>query len=93
MNGSSRLKVRGGKLIVIKVEYTDKIEAVQILGDFFLYPEEALHRIEECLVGMAAGSSAEALAESIASSAMENGVEMIGMTPRDIADAVVMAIK
>ncbi|MDI6819450.1 MAG: lipoate protein ligase C-terminal domain-containing protein [Candidatus Hodarchaeaceae archaeon] len=42
-------------LIKVEVELAgDKISRVSISGDFFMYPEEALERLEEELIGVRA---------------------------------------
>lgn len=46
-------KVPGGKLIRVVVEEGESgISDVRIYGDFFLYPEEAMDRIEEMALEM-----------------------------------------
>ena len=45
-------KVEGGKLLVIKVDFGDKIEKVDITGDFFAHPEESIKEIEKRLAGI-----------------------------------------
>lgn len=43
-------------LIKVEVELAnDKISRISISGDFFMYPEEALERLEKTLVGVKAG--------------------------------------
>jgi len=45
-------KVPNGKLLKIKIEIVNRqIKDIQILGDFFLYPEEKLAIIERALIG------------------------------------------
>jgi hypothetical protein len=46
-----RYKVPNGKLIIIKIDiFRNKINKFQLLGDFFLYPEEKVSLIEKSLV-------------------------------------------
>ncbi|MCL5412820.1 MAG: biotin--protein ligase [Candidatus Marsarchaeota archaeon] len=93
MEGSSKLKVPGGKLIVIKLSYDDRIRGIQILGDFFMHPEEALGLIESLLAGTKSSASREEIAGRIRAIAEQRHVEMIGVSPESIADAIKMAIK
>lgn len=45
-------KVPGGKLLRIFLEKeNDKIVDIKITGDFFVYPEEKISLIEDCLRG------------------------------------------
>ena len=45
-------KVPDGKMIRIEMDYTDKIEHINISGDFFLHPEDGIDKIEKALVGV-----------------------------------------
>ena len=93
MYGTAKLKVPGGKLISIKATYWKTIDSVQILGDFFVYPEEALGTIEKSLAGIDVKSSEEEIARSVQSVVDRNGITLVGVTPESIAQAVRMAVK
>lgn len=44
-------KIKGGKLLIIKINVNKKrIKKLQLLGDFFLYPEEKILLIENSLI-------------------------------------------
>ncbi len=88
-----KLKVPAGKLVIAKVSYSDKIERVQILGDFFIHPEESLALIENMLVGSMINSTKEEISARIAGLAGREHIEMIGVTPDAMAQAITMAIK
>lgn len=92
VEGSSKLKVPGGKLIIIKLSYSDKIERLQILGDFFLHPEESLALIEDMLIGSPINSTKAEISAKIDQMAKKENIEMIGITPDSIAEAIIMAI-
>ena len=49
MHSQSMEKVSGGKLLVVKVNFEEKIENVEITGDFFAHPEESITEIEKKL--------------------------------------------
>jgi hypothetical protein len=93
LQGSSKLKAPGGKLVSIRISYSDKIERVQIMGDFFLHPEESISMLEDCMSGMPINSTKEQISSQISRVADDNRIEMIGITPDSIAEAVLMAIK
>ena len=93
MEGYARLKVPGEKLVIVKLEYSDRIRKVQILGDFFMHPEEALGLIESLLAGTRSAASREEIAGRIRAIADQRHVEMIGVSPESIAEAIKMAIK
>lgn len=85
-------KVPGGKLIRVKMVITDrKIESIQILGDFFLHPEEAITSIECGLVGTVVSSAA--LTQSITEVLENTAAELIGATASDIAEAILLGSK
>jgi lipoate-protein ligase A len=93
LKGASKLKIPGGKLISIKLEYSSTIDDIQILGDFFLHPEESLQKIEKGLVGMPVRSGKVAMEQRIKAIAEENGIEMMGITPQAICKAIEMAVQ
>jgi lipoate-protein ligase A len=91
--GRAKLKVPGGKLLTVKIRYDDMISEIQIVGDFFIFPEDALPKIEGALVGMRADEDANVFSKNISDVAAHNGIELIGITPDAIAQAMKMAIK
>ena len=59
-------KTPGGKLVVVDVEVAEgKLTQVEVSGDFFLYPEEALGDITRALEGMDAALDAEGIAAGV----------------------------
>jgi lipoate---protein ligase len=92
MHGTSRYKVPGGKLVEARVSYNSKIEKVEILGDFFLYPEEGISEIELALEGIEKGETEEAISERIRRVVEMKGMELIGVTPESMARAIRMAV-
>ena len=92
MERFAEYKVPGGKLVNVKLECESRIEKIQVLGDFFLYPEKALRKIEASLIGMNKDSSEKELADEIAKVVSREDAEMIGVTPNAIAHAIRMAI-
>lgn len=92
MHGESKLKSPGEKLISIKLTYWDRIDDIQILGDFFIHPEESLALLEDSVKGMGAGSSEAEFAGAIRLAADRNSISMIGISPESIAKAIRMAM-
>ncbi|MDE1761998.1 MAG: biotin--protein ligase [Candidatus Micrarchaeota archaeon] len=93
MEGSARFKTPGGKLLTVKLSYSDSIEKVQILGDFFIYPEDSLEKIERGIIGISAKATGQEIAKTVGQIVNENGIEMIGITAESIGQAVEMAVK
>jgi lipoate-protein ligase A len=75
-----------GGLIRGDVELTDSvITALTLSGDFFFYPAEKLHDLEEALVGKKEAEIQEAIVQFYE----EHGVESPGVQPADFAKVVI----
>ena len=78
--------------MVVDLQVTDgRLRGVQLSGDFFLEPPEALDAINAALEGLPAASSAEQLARAV-SAALAPPVMMYGLTPEGIATVVQRAL-
>lgn len=85
-------KVPGGKLIVVDLETTNgKLSEVQVAGDFFLEPDEALDRITQAIIGLPADSTAAQIEQSIQDALLPTDV-LFGITPIGVAIAVRRAL-
>lgn len=94
MEGKSSRKVPGGKLVRATVRYRDgTIQKVRLTGDFFLYPEDALERIEEALTGKPVDTDRVALSEAVEYALEDAEAELVGVGPDDIAIAVLDAVE
>ena len=91
--GTAKLKVPQGKLLSVKVTYWERIDDVQILGDFFVYPEESLSLIEKALAGTGAKAGEDEISGLVQSVVDRNSIVLVGITPEYIAKAIRMAIK
>ncbi|MFL5331206.1 MAG: biotin--protein ligase [Gemmataceae bacterium] len=81
-------KVPGGKLVVADFRFEAGILVdVEISGDFFLYPDEAIHWISAALSGAPADSDAVELARRIRL-VLGPEVEMLGFDADAVAEAV-----
>ncbi len=87
MEGKAVLKVEGGKLLKIFLDYDNKINKIKITGDFFLYPEESLEMLEKELVGLELDK--DLLLEKINGFFEENKVKLFGVNSSDIVDGVI----
>ncbi|MGY5859157.1 MAG: lipoate protein ligase C-terminal domain-containing protein [Candidatus Thorarchaeota archaeon] len=83
-------KVPEGKLVKVKLSISsEKIDRVQILGDFFLHPEETILTIEQFLAGCQKDTK---LIEKIIVEKLEDcNATLIGATAADFAKTVIMA--
>ena len=90
--GHGEFKVPGGKLVVADIHVDGgAIARVELSGDFFLEPPEALAAMRDALVGAPAGSSTALLTERL-SGAVPDGTVMLGFSPGDVAEAVRRAL-
>jgi lipoate-protein ligase A len=90
--GIARQKVPMGKMLVVKLKYDKRIEELQLQGDFFVFPEDALPKIEAALIGIRKDEKENTIAESVRTVLRENGIELSGITPESIAQTIIMAI-
>ncbi|HEY0276603.1 MAG TPA: biotin/lipoate A/B protein ligase family protein [Paenirhodobacter sp.] len=85
-------KVPGGKLVVVDVERAgDRLSDVQISGDFFLEPAEALADLREGLNGQAVTASVEDLVAA-QKAALRPGAVLIGFSFESVAIALRRAL-
>jgi lipoate-protein ligase A len=81
-------KTPGGKLVVVDFSVAgNALRGVEVSGDFFLYPDEALGAITGALEGAPSDASAEQLAERIRE-ALAPDVTLLGFSPWAIGRAV-----
>ncbi|MFB6145433.1 MAG: lipoate--protein ligase family protein [Candidatus Nanohaloarchaea archaeon] len=90
MKGKSSVKVLNGKLVKAEVEVEDdELKDVDIRGDFFIEPPEALEEMEKALEGLPENVEKEDIIEKI--DQLEG--KMIGFSAEDVAEAVTGAVK
>jgi lipoate-protein ligase A len=91
MHGVASEKVKGGKLVRVKLEHDEgSVRSVQITGDFFLHPEDALEQMEETLIGLNPLDTETAAKRLHAVIASRDAV-LVGVAPEDIARLVAAA--
>lgn len=85
MQGSASLKVFGGKLLRISVNFHEVVESVKITGDFFLYPEESITDVEHALSGLSARASEREILRALCDDPKCRSVQFVGVSFDDIA--------
>ncbi|HLQ86366.1 MAG TPA: hypothetical protein VK110_09465 [Salinisphaeraceae bacterium] len=86
-------KIPGGKLVQVDLLLRDEqLAEVQVSGDFFLEPPEAIAAINAALEGQPASADEDTLAASI-QAALPADVAMYGITPEGVAVAVRRALE
>lgn len=85
-------KVPGGKLVVVDLDDDQGVlRNVQVAGDFFLEPDEALGAIDAALEGVPSDTDATGLAARV-EAALPEGTVMYGITAEGVAVAVRRAL-
>lgn len=92
MHGEATEKVPGGKLLRIKADYGERIERVQLTGDFFLYPEEEIASIEQALAGLPTDEDKKRIIALLDDTIAKKSIQLIGITPEAIAQTLRKAI-
>ena len=93
MNSKSVYKVPNGKLLKIFLEFNEKnnsIESINITGDFFAYPEEAIETMENKLKNTLL--KREILLGKINSIIKENNIEFIGLNAEGLTEGILMCL-
>ena len=85
-------KTPGGKLVQVDFDLEDeRLRNVQVSGDFFLYPDDALASITAAVEGSPADLSLADRAAAI-QAAIAPGVEWLGSSPHALATAIERAM-
>ncbi|MDY6766483.1 MAG: biotin--protein ligase [Candidatus Nanohaloarchaea archaeon] len=92
MDGRAELKVEGGKLLRADVTFDETIQDVELHGDFFVYPEEALDTLEAALEGVETGAGQERLSELVEHS-LDADTRLVGFAPDNVAAVVMEAVQ
>ena len=91
MQSSSIHKVPNGKLLKIFLQYDEKrnlIEEINIMGDFFAYPEEAIELMENKLKNTLL--EREHLLKKISSIIKEHNIQFIGLDAEGLTQGILM---
>lgn len=91
--GTAELKVPDGKLLRadVTVDNTEIVD-VELHGDFFIHPPEAVDTIESALVGSSHDSTVDGLQRRVAD-AVSDDVELVGFAPIHVAQVVLNAMR
>ncbi|MFO7168941.1 MAG: biotin--protein ligase [Chloroflexota bacterium] len=85
-------KIPGGKLVVVDLDVVDgHLRNVELSGDFFLAPDEALEWMTAAVEGLPAAADERAIAERVREATA--GAELLGITPEGVAAAVRRAVE
>ncbi len=86
-------KIKGGKLLRIKVDYASSINKVEITGDFFAHPEEAINDIEQHLSTLDINFKKDTAIEDLRTLIEVKGYKLIGINAEAIINTLKRAIK
>ncbi|MGC8479649.1 MAG: hypothetical protein ACP5M9_03200 [Candidatus Micrarchaeia archaeon] len=93
-----RYKVKNGKFFHIKIRFDKKIEAIEIIGDFFIYPDNGLYLIENSLKNLSLDKNLigdkikDKIRDKINEIVNKNSIKMIGIDSESIAGAILECI-
>jgi len=90
LKGEGSYKAPKGLIRVKIVVQRKKISNITISGDFFMYPEDSLWKLEKTLQGLPA--DIETVRLQLQNFYRENGILSPGVKPEDFAEAVHRAI-
>jgi lipoate-protein ligase A len=83
-------KIPEGKLVKIELETEkERIKKIKITGDFFLYPEEIINKLEENLVGCKINK--KILIKHLDNFWKINRVDCFGINSSGLAEAILIA--
>ena len=94
MQSKSIYKVPNGKLLKIYLDYDEKnnsINKINIMGDFFAYPEESIESMENELKNTILEK--ESLIEKINSIIKGYNIEFIGLHAEGLTEGILMCTK
>lgn len=80
-------KAKGG-VIRVALEAGEVIKKIKITGDFFIFPEDSIERLEEVLIGT---STDEAELLRVIKDFYEN-IDSYGIEPKDLVKAIKRAL-
>jgi len=90
LKGEGSYKAPKGLIRVKIVVQRKKISNITISGDFFMYPEDSLWKLEKTLQGLP--TDIEKVRFQLQTFYRENGIVSPGVKPEDFAEAVHRAI-
>ena len=91
MKAQTIYKVPQGKLLKIFLTYeNNKIESIQISGDFFAYPEEAIQLLEDFL--KMTPINKDDLLDKITTFIEDHNVQFIGISGESITEAIMRCV-
>ena len=84
------VKVPGGKLLRIKITVEkNQISSLQILGDFFVHPEETLFALEKSLLGATKETSLNIIQQTVD----KHHMIIAGFAPADLNNLITQAFE
>ncbi|MAG47824.1 hypothetical protein CL617_04415 [archaeon] len=93
MIGNASKKIVNGKLVKVIVDYDNKINKLEISGDFFIHPEESIKDIENSLLNLEVNIENEIIVNKLKDFIESNKIEIIGFQEEDLAELIKEATK
>mgnify|MGYP000920205623 CR=1 FL=1 len=89
---SIKRKIPGGKLVNLEITFSDRIESVKLMGDFFLHPEETLEDLVNAIHNTPRPLDSSNLTARLDQIMTNHGAELIGVSTADITSIVEEAV-
>jgi lipoate-protein ligase A len=91
--GYASQKVPQGKLLQMEVTCDGgTVQEVNITGDFFLHPEDAIFDLEGSLKGLSIDTDVQDIIDRLRIVMKAKNMLFVGITPQDIAGTLLQAI-
>ena len=90
--GRWEMKVPGGKLFEVRALHDSVVRKVELTGDFFLIPEEAIDALEASLAGLPLPLDEDEALRRIEEAISATGARMVGISPEDVVLALSEAV-
>ena len=87
---SASLRTKKGIIELELALENDRVSHIKITGDFFIYPEEALEKLEQKIIGIS--NDREELKKTIHQFYTENTISTPGITQDDWINVIIKAL-
>ena len=86
-------KIKDGKLLRVRVDFDKGINKVQIIGDFFAYPEESIEEIEKNLSKLSLDFDEQQEIDNLRKFVEKNNIQLVGLNEESIIKSLKRAIE
>ncbi len=84
-------KVDGGKFVKVRVTETEEGVSVEIVGDFFVYPESGIGTVESQVENSISTEDGDGIETRLRQRIDDENIEMVGITAETVAETALEA--